>query len=835
MTIFSMISTFILSMPLRRRRHNYVRLLAYAAYCWSFAAVAASADPVIINQPFTANPGDVISLGGSGFGTAPQVFLKASHQAAAITLATKTADDGTVVVAAPRTIPFDLYEVWIANGSATSPHIYLNAPKPLHFDNAEIAPGAHVRIFGRNLYVNGLVPTATFIDQQTNATLKAAVNLPTSSPYVLDVQPPLGVIAGHSYKVSVFNGYATALLDDSIQGHAPGIDHFLIGQPWAYDFVYQDGPGYQAGTTGTNQADHHFFNVKTDPSLGILAKGDGVASDGAAIQGAINKAAAYGGVVYLPAGTYNLGSIRIDLKPGVVLQGQSSFLTKITFGPAAPAGFIVDTGGMSGFADLTIQNVDLSSNPITNIGTWGRPISRFFIQRVVWNLGSGAPIYLTGDRVAILNSIFTQGVNYQNGSVAQKTGGVGPLYFSQLSNLHFLNNIVKWSTDQNSMNDLVNAVIENNHFTRGATDTLIAGPAQASWSWPYINQPVRAGQKVARVMGRQLTINFGKNIVVQNNLFDVSDGVILTNHNDGETILNEAGGQNVRQDWGTVTAVDSQSVTDNSKCSGTCAWKIYPNSMAVIVSGAGAGQWRHIMAQNNNTFTLDKPFDVVPAPGDHFSITAPAYENALISNNTATGNPVGIAMYHGAYLNVSVIGNQLTNNGGIYLVSHEQLSTSFTEPAFDTAANLEIKGNVLTDTSGVFPSYIALNFVMINNADFWGKSVLSAEIRNNRISARASGLYYFFHEGYQAYTSFQNYGGQVYNDQHQGAIIGAVFQGNSCINCPADYTLSTGIVNATIWNALNVAWPGVASKCLADLTMTNSSQTASVGTVVGND
>lgn len=490
MTKFSQLSTCILSKSREILYLKYVRLFVYATCCWSFAAAAASADPVIINQPFTANPGDVISLQGSGFGAAPQVFLKASHEAAAITLSTKTADDGTVVVEAPKTSAFDLYEVWIANGSATSPHIFLNAPTPLYFDNAEIAPGAHVRIFGRNLYVNNLTPTVTFIDQQTNATLKGTVILPTSSPYVLDVQPPLGVVAGHSYQANVSNGYATALLSDAIQGHAAGIDHFLIGQPWAYDFIYQDGPGYKAGVIGTNEADHHVFNVKTDPSLAIFANGDGVANDGAAIQGAINTAAAHGGgVVYLPPGTYNIGSVRVDLKPGVVLQGQSSAMTKITFGPAAPAGFIVDTGGMSGFADLTIQNVDLSSNPITNIGTWGRPISKFFIQRVVWSLGSGAPIYLMGDRVAILNSIFTQGINYQSGSVAQKTGGIGPLYFSQLSYLRFQNNIVKWSTDQNSMNDLVNAVIEGNHFTRGATDTIIAGPAQASWSWPFSNLP----------------------------------------------------------------------------------------------------------------------------------------------------------------------------------------------------------------------------------------------------------------------------------------------------------------------------------------------------------
>ncbi|VTZ49400.1 conserved exported hypothetical protein [Methylocella tundrae] len=811
---------------------------SYAACCWALSAAAALAAPVIINQPFSARPGDVISLQGSGFGAAPHVYMKPLKQLIPTVLATKTADDGTVVVQAPKAALFDVYEVWITNGATTSNHVLLNAPKPMHFDNAEIAPGAHFRIFGRNLYVNNIPPTVTLVDVATKAPAIATVTTSTSSAYSLDVTPSLGVIPGHSYQVNVSNGYASTLSAASIVAHASGTDHFLIGQPWAYDFVYQDGPGYQAGVKGTNQADHHVFNVRTDPSLAILAKGDGVTNDGAAIQGAINTAAAHRGVVYLPAGTYNIGSVRVDLKPGVVLQGESASNTKIIFGPAAPAGFIVDTGGMSGFADLTIQNVDLSSNPITNIGTWGQPISKFFIQRVNWNLGSGAPIFLKGDRIAILNSTFTQAINYQTGSVAQKTGGLGPLYFSQLSNLQFKNNTIKWATNQNSMNDLVNAIIENNHFTRSASDTIVAGPAQASWTFPFTNQPVVAGETVSRVDGRQLSINFGKNVVVQNNLFDVSDGVLIVNHNDGETILNEAGGQDMREDWGIVTTANSISVTDNSKCSGSgsgaCAWMVYPNSMLVIISGAGAGQWRHITAHVGNTFTVDAPFDVAPAAGDRFSIAVPTYENAIISNNTATGNPVGIAMYHGAYLNVAVTGNQLTNNGGIYLMAEQQLSSTRSEPGLDATRNMEINGNTLTNTTGAWPSYIALGYLMINPSSFWGRNVMGAEIRNNSIAARTGTPYYFFAEGYQAFSFYQAYPA-AYVEQQGGAFFGTVFQGNSCANCTVNYSLGTGATDTTIWNAATSNSPGVTSTFLKDTPMLGSGAAASIRTLVGHD
>ena len=187
------------------------------------APLAASAGPVIINYPFTANPGDVISLEGSGFGTAPTVCLKPSLQAAAIALPTKTANDAVVVVELPKTLAFDLYNVTIVNGAATSPQIALNAPVPQHFDNAEVVSGVHFRIFGRNLYVNAKAPTVTLIDAQTNAQLKASVAVATSGPYYLDAIAPAGVVAGHVYGASVSNGYATATMSAAtILGHAPG-------------------------------------------------------------------------------------------------------------------------------------------------------------------------------------------------------------------------------------------------------------------------------------------------------------------------------------------------------------------------------------------------------------------------------------------------------------------------------------------------------------------------------------------------------------------------------------------------------------------------------------
>lgn len=837
-----------------RPRSRDARRLLYSAFFWGAGLAGAFAGPVVISYPSSASPGDVISLEGSGFGPAPKVYLKGSRQPAPLLLATKTADDATVVVEVPKTSAYDLYDVWIANGAATSPHVVLNAPKPMHFDSADLASGGHFRIFGRNLYVNAQPPAVTLIDAQTNAALKTTVVAGTSSPYHLDVVAPAGVIAGHSYQASVSNGYASALTQTTILGHAPGADPFQIGEPWAYDFIAADGPGYKAGVKGTNQGDHHVFNVKSDPSLKTLAKGDGKTDNSAAINGALAAAAAHGGVVYLPPGTYFVGAATLWMQQNVVLRGAGASSTKITMTPTATAhGGFMFSGGLAlmGIVDLSVQNTDRTSLYQQSVSCRHQAVSKVFLQRVNWDLGSGWPISLTGDRIAILNSTFTQAINFQNGDPKVMTGGIGPIELLSVSNLHMKGNVIKWPTNQNKMIDLDNAIIENNTFTRSASDWVTIGPAQMAD--PYygnvvrrgpsgdlrdLQLPVKIGQKIQRG-GRQLAIAFGTNTVLQNNVFNVSDGQLQYTWGDGETIQNEAANNQPREDWGTVTAADSLSVTDNSKCPAVCPWRLYPNSRVVIVSGAGAGQWRSVVATAGNMFTIDKPFDVIPAVGDHLVVSSPAFENTLIRNNALSDNPMGIDLYHGALLNVSVIGNKLTNNGGIELISTQrndpslQVPYSKREDEFNVHKNIEINGNTVANTNGRFPAFIAVAFQLCTQSDFWGKSELGVEVRNNQIVGRPGTSPYRFADGYKNLAAFQS-APLPYLEDRKGALYGTVFEGNRCTNCAVSYTLSTGSIDATIWNPITATSPGIAATLVQDTLFPNTKQ-ASIGTLVGHD
>ncbi|WP_395665058.1 glycosyl hydrolase family 28-related protein [Methylocella sp.] len=778
----------------------------------------------------------MFSLHGSGFGAAPRIFLKALRAQKTVELAVKSAEDGTAVTQVPRSLVLDVYEVTVANGGATSAPARLNAPEAHHFDMPDAAPGTRLRVFGRNLYIGPLAPAAVFVDAASGAELKGVVTTSGSSPYALFVTPPAGVVAGRSYRVKVFNGYVwSAPSAATLLGRDRGPDPFAVGLPWAFDFAATaaDGPGYKAGAAGAKKADHHVFNVKTDVALSVRAKGDGKANDAAAIQNAINLAAAYGGVVYLPPGVYDIGSASIDLKPGVVLRGYTAASSKIVYRATRP-GFIIEPGSaLTGFVDLTLQNQD-ASGATSNLSSYDQPFGKFIIQRVVWDLGTGGPISLKGDRIAILNSTFRQRVNYLTGDPAQRTGGIGPFRFASVTNVVLRNNTISWTTDQISFKDVTGALVENNRFVRSASDVIVAGPGQASWSWPfpYPPRPVAMGEKVSRVMGRQLSTNFVANLVIQNNAFSTSDGTILWNNNDGETILSEGGGPSPREEAGTIASVSGAQLLARPKCPG-CGWRVYPGARLFVVSGAGAGQHRRVLSCDGDAFTLESPFDVAPAAGDRFSVAVPSLENAIIRNNTMSGNPFGVAMYHGAHLNVSVVANQLVDNGGIYLYP-AQKAPSGAPREFNVALNIEINNNALRNTKGLFPSYVTVNFVMISENDFWGRSLYAIEARANQIVARKGTLALFSEEGFNHMTVYQNAGGGPFLGGSPSAMRGMVFQGDVCVNCPVAYRLNTGSVDTTIWNAVTSASAGSVSTFLSDLAIVPAVG-KSKGTVVGKD
>lgn len=807
--------------------------LAAVAGALCFSASAALAAPVVVTAPFTASPGDFVTLQGSGFGAKPRLFFKVGDGAES-EIPIAAGRDDIVSARIPQTAATGLYELRVYdNVSAYSAPTQINAPVLHHFDAPDIAPGLPVRIIGRNMAIGGGVPTVTLLDTATGAQLPATVS--AQQRLYLVFIPPSSIIAGHSYKAIVSNGYGTTTTDAAVLGHAAGNDYFKIGQAWAFDYVTRDGAAYRGGAAGGDPKAQHVFNVKTSASLTTLAVGDGVVNDAKAIQGALDRASANGGgIVYLPAGVYFIGPTSLRLRPGVVLQGAGAGATTITYGPpdgstAKIWGVVLpDRGDLTGVADLSLKNLDTLRRPVTNFSSNSLPITRFFIQRVNWDLGGGSPIYLAGDRIAVQKSTITQGINYTNGDAT--TGGAGPFYVGPVTNLRFADNKVSWATNQVAMNDVAGATIEGNVFTRSASDVV---PAPAAVQASGMLKAVAKGDPVERVLGRQLSMQFGKNILLYGNTFGVSDGDIKYNLNDGETLLNES---MERSDVGVVTSAADSSVSADGKCSGVCAWNYFDGSSVVfLVSGKGAGQWRHVTAKTNNTFTIDRPWDVKPAAGDRFALSVPSFENVIFAANTMSDNPTGVAFFSGMFLNTLVTNNAFNNNSGIYLDAKSWINNfRWTGPTFSAFKNVEIKNNVLTNSNGKSAAYIHVGVTLRYPSYVFGTALYGVEVRGNSVTAKPGTTPYLYPEGFQNVVMNQITSGLQYNGESM--IDGTVFQNNGCLNCPTAFAISGATLGTVIWNNSVKTSPGVASVALSDTAMYyRPASETSMLTVYGHD
>jgi Pectate lyase superfamily protein len=647
--------------------------------------------------------------------------------------------------------------------------------------------------------------------------------------------------------VGVSNGIGSAYADLNIVGHASnGSDYFNIGVPWGRDFLVQNGPNY---TGLADNGDHHIYDVTADPFLAIHAKGDGVSDDRPAIQQAITQAANHGGgIVYLPAGNYRLGYVPyswgITMASGVVLKGHSPSDTVILMGPSQNVNGTYSSGfgwpanaTLTGLANLSIQNLDTLSQNDDNAHADG-PVSKLFFQNLNWNMGTGGTLHFyKADRLVIENSKFHAAINtrFPNPNCPQNSGR-GPVDFWNLTNFLFQNNSFGWASGDIEIITSQNSVIEGNHFTRSASDQIKLTAANNScFNQNTYYHPYKIGDMVQRNMGRQMEFDFAKNFAIQNNIFDVSEGTLAVNFFDGETINAEGGGGNFQQDVGTATAATTTTITDNSNPNKT--WNYSAGYRIAVVSGTGWGQWRNITSKSGNTFTVDQAWSIMPAPGDHFSIFHTAMENGLIRGNKISNNPSGILLWHQAFYNVSIINNSLTDNGGILLFALQDVNNN-NAPQTGNLRNIEVNGNTLTDTKSQWSSYITIAYSVVSPNYFWGTGLDGIEVRNNTITARLGNPVGTFHEGYWNLVEYQDSAAPYSPNGAAPAILGTIFQGNTCINCPVFYRLSTGDLDTVIWNSsISAVTPQVfaPTPIIQDNKIWNTAPQASSGTVVGHD
>ena len=744
------------------------------------------ATPTIFHSTESAGPGDVIGLQGDSFGTAPQVFLyhvigtesSISNPTTLTLISLKVVSSSANYVSAliPTNQTTGLYAVWVYDGTNySSLYALINAPRAWGANDlcgTQIDPSRAFRLFGRNLYLGSGTPAVTFVNGST--VLNATVTTTGSDTNVLHVTAPSTLVAGTVYTVKVNNGYGgtygTTALSYTLTGRAGGTDSFGLGVPWGADFTAIAG---------------NVYNVMTDPRLTTHATGNGTTDDTAAIQNAINVAyGAGGGTVYFPAGTYLCSyatGVYLRLWSNVVLEGASNTTATLVFTGANVAYYTWAISGSSvvksGIVNLGIHNT--TTGAATDLG-WG-------FSTEVFVLG----VQLTGDAGTVLELSETS-PNHQvlvkNSTINDTETVVGstyfmgePIYIIDNIDAMFTGNTVSWYFARVRFNGNTRTLVENNTFTR---------------------QSINNGTMVE---SGGLDVSQDDSVVVLNNTITKSGSVPLTQDNDGETILEQAG--NTANDTGTVGSSTSTTLTDSTKSWTTNLYSTpVPDGQTyyvVIIKGPGMGQFRHITANSATTLTVDTAWQVLPTSASTYSIDFFDACHQLIKGNTLSQGPNGIEYYVGSCEDVTLTGNTSTNNGGLYMSSDYRPKSS-TSAYFGVNMDTQILGNTFSNPTSTYTetnSYSRLSLQTGSTgatAPTIGTNFFGAEVRNNTVTAPTTGgdgLGGSMGNGF----GLGQFGPAEFNTIP--AAVGVIFQGNTAINTLNAFHLDTGDSNTTIWNS----------------------------------
>ena len=691
-------------------------------------------NPHIFNVSSDVRAGDVISIQGTNFDMRSRVWLRPANSGSATQLVVvNQVGDEWMAAQIPQTWTGAMF-MWVSNSSGVSNSIKLNGAVPLNLDALQLVPGGAFKVLGRNLLMPGYTPSVTVNGQA------ATINVSASNENMLDVTAPGSIGPSSNAVVVVDNGNGTgpAELDRHI-AVAPGSgDRFGLGIGWAAGFTF-------SGRTIT-----------------VSTPCNGSQDDSGNIQNSINSAANGGGVVQLPSGTCLLGN-SLTMKSNVVLQGAGKDSTILKYQSNYP---IYSQG-----SDLVgLRNFTLVNGGTAIEGLIWKQNTRSFFQNIKIESGVSRQLYLTGNQ----NFIVTQTDFVQGGSV----GGQNPYLFSDCSGFVFSGNTSISVDGSPTFESVHDALIIGNHFTRNA-----------------VNQ-----YESVIITTYQFVMDFAYRIAIMGNTFDVLNGPITNvNRNDGETLLTEGRGGDRMENIGTVTSATGTTITipDNTINVSPSATGLPENYGVAIVSGTGAGQSRDVIGYSNNTIQVDHSWDVIPDSTSHYATFVWGLEKALIDGNTMIGNPRGVWLYQAAVRDVDIVGNTITNGGGIFIRSFESQEIKQFDPIYD----VRVTDNRISNSDGLWMSYI--DVILADKDQFnFGTAATGVEVRNNTLTANTRNVKstsedYADREGFTNLMRSEASGGELTSTP---MLLGTIFQANRCLNCNTAFVIGTGDYGTVLVN-----------------------------------
>ena len=782
----------------------------------------AGAAPVIFNASETAQPGDVIYCQGAWGANATLHYQLITSSALpaysaakqmVVTTESSTSSDpvapgaGYIAGRIPTTEITGLYAVWVSDGSGISAVQYVNRAHGVQVECPAVAPGFKSRIFGRNLMLGSFTPTVTYVDEASpNTAYAGTVSASGNDSNVLWVTAPSSLTLGHSYSIVVNNGTGGTNGNSTVEADNPSQQGVYV--QWTAETTTPSTP-LNSGTLSWNlnvpwQADYlgfcsRVFNVRTQYG----ATGNGTTNDAPAIQSAINAASsAGGGVVYLPSGTYRLdyysgdaGGYQgiLNLPNKVVLIGDGIGKSVVKFGyeavPSQNANTAIKRSGTSttGLINLELDNVETASPAVYNVRPTDGYGSEFFLQNCAINAQSAQAVGMTGGQYGLIS----------NSALTCTNEGDSHTCFNGEANVTLYNNQYTYNMGRSWDGGVHDIIYDSNHITRSATSAAVPGHEAGTVDM------------------------WGDRVVFINNTFDVGNtSTDITQNNDGEVLLTEAGGGGSRT-TGSATSATSTTLTDSSQAfaancyvpnPATGPWGNVYAYMIAIVSGPGTGQWRYIAGNTATTVTVSQPWAFTPTAGSHYTILQWSATEWLVKNNTFSNNYRGL-LYFSSSDNCVTVGNTFTNDDGIGWTAYQNIGGGgATSNVFHVQWVQQAYNNVIGSTSGMphsWPNRFQIFQDMVQpTTSIFGTAILGVEARHNSLTAHTSSSGMVGNQGDEGFVGEQyenmlvdenNWPRYSPVDTANVGILGTIFQNNAAVSqTNGAYWLSTGVYGTTV-------------------------------------
>ena len=702
--------------------------------------VSAEEVPVVIKNTWNAEPGGAIGVYGANFNDeSAQVLLSPmsdySEDSAydLYNLRILNKDEGVITAELPQELPKDNYIGYVKTSAGISKAFYVNMPEIHWISEPEICRGQSVRIFGKNFlnpktndYSNAKAYVCSVDGEQT---LEAEIT--GASQYTADIKIPNGVTEGKSYIVKYNNGACEYGLFGMDSNEAvPCVsdvqmkelkDKYGVEVAWASNLNIKD-----------------IFNVKD-----YGASGDGKADDSEAVQKALSSAEANGGgIIYLPAGEYNITSLTeaLNIPDKVIIAGDGKDNTVINTDKRIY--FYKNYGG--------ITNISLKSDTKRPDNDTERYIGGYV----------GGILYANGNDM----NFFAKNVdvNVADGSAFVSYSANNIVIEDCKFNVTHMGPYIGTSNSRKFKTRFINNYVRNTQ-----RPLMMFG----DYSWISNNKFVgeNAGENCEKYNGEVLTMEhritdmWGDNIYYGDN--DIS-GIIGDKREDyddscGEGICNQIDG---RIAMSSVVGADGNKLTTNldfdkiMKGEDSIAeerGKRLIGAKLVILSGNGMGQIRKVTGVSEKTLELDSAWEIPPQNGDTFTVDYGICENNIIVNNniTAEVRKAAIMLYNRSANNI-IAGNTITNSGGIWFGQCQDSSRLRTGISyFNYVIGNKLSGGVRDKANGARDNAlsigpgddagvkIALDASMPKLTAYYGDSYCNNTIKGNGTSLKSSSEY----------------------------------------------------------------------------------------------